>query len=129
AEKRREVTPTEQHAHSFLEVLPIMATSMAILLHWRELQRARLTSGRAWAIHAKREPLSRRYRAGLLGVIAATLAVPYGEELLRCLRAAAKRKAVQRSVPPRPRAAVPAPPLDDASATPPPRHWTALAPL
>ena len=31
---RREITPTEQHVHSFLEMLPLMGLLMVIVLNW-----------------------------------------------------------------------------------------------
>ena len=34
ADGRREVTPTEQHVHGFLERVPLMATLLLTVLHW-----------------------------------------------------------------------------------------------
>jgi hypothetical protein len=34
AESRRRVTPAEQHIHSLLEVVPLMATASLAVLHW-----------------------------------------------------------------------------------------------
>ena len=34
ADGRREVTPTEQHVHGFLERVPLMATAFLSVLHW-----------------------------------------------------------------------------------------------
>ena len=36
----REVRPTEQHIHSFLESLPFMAASALLCLHWDQVERA-----------------------------------------------------------------------------------------
>src|SRR4051794_35770138 len=33
---RREVTPTEQHVHSFLEMLPLMGLLIIVTLHWQQ---------------------------------------------------------------------------------------------
>jgi hypothetical protein len=88
ADGRREVTPTEQHVHGFLERVPTMATAFMTVLHWDQARAALGLEGRRdWKLRPKRRPLSRRYRAGLLGAVAATLAAPYAEELARCLRA------------------------------------------
>ena len=38
ATSRRNVTPFEQHVHSFLEMIPLMALSVVVLLHWGEVQ-------------------------------------------------------------------------------------------
>jgi hypothetical protein len=36
AYQRREVTPTEQHVHSFLEMLPLMGLLIVVILHWQQ---------------------------------------------------------------------------------------------
>jgi hypothetical protein len=90
AEGRRAVTPTEQHVHSFLEVLPFMVTSMLLCLHWDQ---ARALVGRGpeparFALQRKpRELLSRRYVAGNLAAVGGFVGLPYAEEFWRCYRA------------------------------------------
>ena len=105
AESRRRVTPTEQHIHSFLEVIPLMATSLLFALHWDQAEA--LTGKGAetprFGLRGKRHPLSRRYTAGLLGSLGLFLALPYAEEFLRCWRA-------NKSLAPRPEPAEPATP-------------------
>ena len=87
ADGRREVTPNEQHVHGFLERVPLMATVLLTVLHWDQ---ARSVFGVGdvpdWSIRSKRRRLSVRYRAGVLAAVEALLAMPYGEEFLRCLR-------------------------------------------
>jgi hypothetical protein len=88
AESRRLVTPNEQHVHSFLEVLPFMATSMMICLHWDQflaLVRIGDESPR-FTLRGKHPPLSGRYIRGILSAEVAVVVIPYTEELLRCLR-------------------------------------------
>lgn len=86
----REVTPWEQHIHSFLESLPFMATAALTCLHWeqvRELMGA--TRGRdAWRLRLRHNRLPAGYLGLFAGAIAAFVMLPYGEELLRCVRAA-----------------------------------------
>ncbi len=85
---RRKVTPTEQHIHSFLEVLPFCAVSFIICLHSDQFL-ALLGAGEEaprFELRRKSPPLSNRYLAGLFGGIAVNGAA-YGEELLRCYRA------------------------------------------
>lgn len=87
---RREVTPFEQHVHSFLEMLPLMATAFVAVLHWPQVlalfglgpEPARFDL--TW----KQEPLPVAYIAAVL--IAALLfeLLPYLEELWRGLRTA-----------------------------------------
>jgi hypothetical protein len=87
ADDRREVTPTEQHVHGFLERVPMMAAAFLTVLHWDQA-RAALGLGEQpdWRLRRKRRPLSARYRAGILVSVAGLIALPYGEELVRCLR-------------------------------------------
>ena len=88
AEARRRVTPTEQHIHSFLEVVPLMAVSFLTVLHWDQA-RALVGVGPAHAdfgLRSKQQPLSARYVGGLLAALGACIVLPYGEELWRCFR-------------------------------------------
>jgi hypothetical protein len=89
AETIREVTPSEQHVHSFLEVIPFMVASFMVVLHWDQAL-ALVGAGREpvdLTLHAKRPPLARGYVAGILASVAAFVAVPYVEEFIRCYRA------------------------------------------
>lgn len=103
AETRRKVTPTEQHIHSFLEVIPLMATSLLFAMHWDQAAALTGRGGEAprFRLRGKRHPLSRRYTTGLLASLGLFLALPYAEEFLRCWRANA-------SLAPRPQPAEPA---------------------
>ena len=88
ADGRREVTPTEQHVHGFLERVPMMAAAFLTVLHWDQARALFGTGERPdWRLRPKRRPLSLRYRAGILASVAGLIALPYGEELVRCLRA------------------------------------------
>ncbi|HEY0538793.1 MAG TPA: diguanylate cyclase [Actinoallomurus sp.] len=90
AEQRRRVTPIEQHLHSLLEVVPLMATGFLTALHWDQ---ARALVGnnqhkRRFALRFKRrDPLPTPTKIGLLAALAVFGALPYGEELWRCWRA------------------------------------------
>jgi hypothetical protein len=58
----REVTPFEQHVHSFLESMPIMAASALGCLRWRQV-RDLLDGARsrdAWRLRWKQKPAARR---------------------------------------------------------------------
>jgi hypothetical protein len=88
----REVRPIEQHIHSFLEVLPLTALAFTACLHADQV-RATLRGGpgpRDWRLLPKEHPLPAAYLAALAGVVVAGVAVPYAEELRRCLRAASR---------------------------------------
>jgi hypothetical protein len=89
AEPLRRPEPNEQHIHSFLEVLPIMALTSLLTLH--PAQTAALF-GRGdrppvWRLRLKQPPLRGRYLAAVAGAITTFLAAPYAEELLRCYAA------------------------------------------
>lgn len=88
AEGRREVTPNEQHVHSFLEVIPFMAVSFMICLYWKQFL-ALIGLGDEspdFSLRRKRHPLSRRIVRRILVAVVATVILPYGEELWRCYR-------------------------------------------
>ncbi|GHF59367.1 hypothetical protein GCM10010218_46090 [Streptomyces mashuensis] len=85
----REVKPVEQHIHSFLETLPFAALASLMCLHPKQV-RSLLRGGRgdrtAWRLVPRRHPLPRSYLAGIAVGVAAFVALPYAEELLRCVR-------------------------------------------
>ena len=99
AESRRKVTPAEQHIHSLLEVVPLMATASLTALHWDQAA-ALFGRGPARAdfkLRPKVRPLPARTRATVLAAVGLFGALPYLEELIRCLR-------VERSLRSRPEA-------------------------
>ncbi|MEU6372253.1 diguanylate cyclase [Streptomyces sp. NPDC046909] len=91
----REVRPIEQHIHSFLESLPFAALASLMCLHSDQV-RSLLRGGRgdpqAWRLVPRRRPLSPGYLAGVAAAIGTCVLLPYGEELLRCRRAARRDK-------------------------------------
>lgn len=85
----REVTPIEQHVHSFLELIPLMALSLVIVLNWDQFL-ALFGYGSAvadFSIQFKKPPLPIGYVLGVLAAIAILEILPFAEELWRCLRA------------------------------------------
>ena len=94
AHTRRYISPLEQHVHSFLEVLPIMAVSFVTVLYWDQLQ-ALLGMGSQTArfeFRPKADPISAPYLLSFFGSIAIFIGIPYGEELWRCLKAGRRRE-------------------------------------
>jgi hypothetical protein len=89
----REVRPIEQHIHSFLESLPFMGTTAIACLHWKQVRELLRAGGgaAAWRFRWKERPLPANYLAGVATAITALIALPYGEELLRCAHAARSR--------------------------------------
>src|SRR6202012_1057334 len=84
----RRVTPIEQMVHSFLEVLPIAAFLLVCALDFGQLAALFGDGTPKFGIHLRNPALPVGY---LSAVIVAALSVglaPYGEELVRCMRAA-----------------------------------------
>ncbi|MEU9193108.1 diguanylate cyclase [Streptomyces hundungensis] len=91
---KREVRPIEQHIHSFLEVLPLTAMAFAACLH-PEAVRAALRGGPGaedWKLLPKERPLPAGYLAVLAATIGVGVALPYAEEMKRCLGARRRRR-------------------------------------
>jgi hypothetical protein len=89
AEQRRQVTPAEQHIHSVLEMTPVMATGFLAALYWDQVRAlaGAGTAKRDFAIRRKhRNPLTPRGKLVLLAAMGLFGALPYAEEMLRCLR-------------------------------------------
>lgn len=81
---RRDVQPVEQHVHSFLEMIPLLAVSMISVLHWPQLEA--LMGRRVMPpapLRLKRDPLGLPYAAGALTAMAVFEVLPYCEEALR----------------------------------------------
>ena len=87
---RRSVTPVEQHVHSFLELLPFMAASFVICLHWSQFLAlvGAGTEPARFVLQLKEPPLSTSYVVAILAGIAVFGGLPYAEEFWRCYRAA-----------------------------------------
>jgi hypothetical protein len=89
ASRTRTVTPIEQHVHSFLEMLPLMALLMIVVLHWPQfLALFGLGSDPArFTLSLKQPPLPWLYTAAVLALVLLFDLLPYLEELARGLRA------------------------------------------
>jgi hypothetical protein len=85
----REVTPLEQHVHSFLEMIPLMAMLSLAARHWPQLLSLFGAGGEApdWSLARKQEALPTGYVAAMFGAIVLLEVLPYVEELLRGLHA------------------------------------------
>ncbi|MGW1068287.1 diguanylate cyclase [Streptomyces aureus] len=89
ATDKREVRPLEQHIHSFLEVLPVTAAAFTACLHWDQVREifSRGTQPDDWKLVPKERPLPAGYLAALAAGVGLCVALPYAEEMVRCLRA------------------------------------------
>ncbi len=102
AHTRRYISPWEQHVHSFLEVLPIMAVSFVTVLYWNQFL-ALFGFGTAApriVIEPKANSLPFAYLVALFSSIALFIVVPYVEELWRCISAARRDHIRQPSITP-----------------------------
>jgi len=95
AARLRFISPIEQQAHSFLEILPLMAGSLVIVLHWQQFLSLFGVGDEApdFSLQAKERPLPVSYVVGVLGAVVLLQWVPYLEELWRGLRARHSRAA------------------------------------
>lgn len=99
ASQTREVTPVEQHIHSFLEMLPLMGLLMIIVLHWGQFQ-ALFGLGSEpprFEIVWKQEPLPILYITLTLLAVLLFEVLPYIEELIRGLRAQKQARRLRKS--------------------------------
>jgi hypothetical protein len=88
ASHKRRITPIEQQVHSFLELMPLMALVIVIILNWSQflsLWGLGSETGR-YGLVLKREPLPWTYVAGFLSVVLLFEVLPYLEEFVRGFR-------------------------------------------
>jgi hypothetical protein len=87
ASEKRDVVPTEQHVHGMLEFLPFAALSFMLVAYRRQ---ALALVGRGerprFAFRRKRTPLPAAPVAATIAAFTAFVALPYVEELVRCMR-------------------------------------------
>jgi hypothetical protein len=92
--RRRYVSPFEQHVHSFMEVLPLMALSFVTVMYWNQFM-ALFGFGpepARFELHQKSNPIPTEYLLPLLLSVACFVVLPYAEELWRCIRTASSRR-------------------------------------
>jgi hypothetical protein len=93
AVKHRPIPPIEQHVHTYLEMIPMMAVSFVSILHWPALLELFGRRGRRdMTIRLKDDPLPLPYVAATLGAVALLGLLPFAEELRRSYRASAQAR-------------------------------------
>jgi hypothetical protein len=88
ANATRRVAPAEQHVHGVLEMAPAIATAAVAILNWPDFLSLFGIGKASFSLELKDAPLPDWYLgAVMLGVLVCGV-LPYGEELLRTVRAA-----------------------------------------
>jgi ABC-type spermidine/putrescine transport system permease subunit I len=89
AYRRREVTPTEQHVHAFLEMLPLMGLLIVVTVHWQQFLSLFGLGQEApeFAVRLRQPPLPWMYVSVVLSLVVLFEVLPYMEELVRAIRA------------------------------------------
>ena len=81
----REVTAGEQQIHSVLETLPFVLVGLLGASNWPRF-RSTWRQPSSWRPRRRDVPLSTRYLLAVAVTLTATGAIPYAEELARCVR-------------------------------------------
>lgn len=90
ADSRRRIAPLEQHVHAVLASVPPIAFALVTIAH-RDRIRA-IGSHSSFALRRKRRPIPARALLATVTAFTLFVALPFGEELLRCVRYARKRR-------------------------------------
>lgn len=104
ATSKRKIVPIEQNIHSFLDMIPLMAVSFIVILHWTDFLSLFALGPKVadFSLHRKIGAVpSLEYTTVFLATAIALVEIPYAEELLRCVRAERSRSrtiALKRAV-------------------------------
>ena len=95
ASRSRYVSPLEQHVHSFLEVLPLIAGSLLIMLHWDQFLSlwGMGTNPARFTLILKGPPLPTEHFIGIFFSLLFLVVLPFLEEVWRCYRFRGQRLA------------------------------------
>jgi hypothetical protein len=92
AAARRDISPTEQHIHSLLEMLPLMGLLMVLALHWSAFSALFGTGIPDFSLRWKLDELPVLYIGAMLAMTALFEFLPYTEELMRTVRHRGSRR-------------------------------------
>jgi hypothetical protein len=81
----RHVTAGERQTHSFLETLPFVLAGLLAASNWTQL-RSTWRQLSSWRLRRRGGGLPAHYLLGVAAALTVTGALPYAEELVRCLR-------------------------------------------
>jgi hypothetical protein len=87
AHGKRDISPLEQHVHSFQEMIPMMLFALVCLLNWEQFIALITWNDQArFLLERKRDPLPFAYLAGILSLATLFVGAPFIEEFLRTSR-------------------------------------------
>ena len=96
AHSKRDISPIEQHVHSFQEVIPMVLFAVVCILNWDQAAALLAWSDDAnFSLEWKRNPLPVVYLASVLGLTALFVGLPFVEEFLRAVRQGGMRGAAK----------------------------------
>jgi hypothetical protein len=82
---RRYISPLEQHVHGFMEILPLAAATLLVILYWSEFAAIFNEDAASWTFIRHQLPLSIGWLVAIVvGIAAAGIAI--AEEYFRCAR-------------------------------------------
>lgn len=98
AHETREISPVEQHVHSVLEMLPLMALLLIIVLHWGHFTAlfGYGTETARFDLRLKEPPLPWLYVSSVLAAVVIFEILPYGEEFFRTLLQQKAKQKIRR---------------------------------
>jgi hypothetical protein len=89
---RRRITPLEQQAHGYMEVIPLVSLCLVAIVNWDQLASLQHEES-VWRLRA--DLAESRQRLWLVGSFLLVAGLPIGEELLRTLRARSRSAAAE----------------------------------
>ena len=81
---RRYISPPEQHAHSYMEMLPLAATALLVIFYWSSFAAIFNGDAASWIVTRRQPPPAWALAAIAVGTGAAGVAIV--EEYFRCVR-------------------------------------------
>ncbi|MBS9525741.1 hypothetical protein KI659_17105 [Litoribacter alkaliphilus] len=101
AGNHRDVTIPEIHTHTYLGVLPFCALSFMLVSHWEHVEAIFDKNKKAdFTLRKKKVPLKPKAVLKIFALLTGGLAIPYLEELYRCLKAEREGFKVGSETPP-----------------------------
>lgn len=95
---RRLISPIEQHVHSHLEYIPIVAVSLTVLLHWESFLSLAHSGPDTFAnLRLREKPIPLPYVLSVLAVVFLVQGLLLAQETIRTWRARASRRHPPRS--------------------------------